>query len=134
MLAIGSPRTDSDNETLSEAWGIPGTWHQVPGTGSPRLDQLFEGFAMVEQVLGPARRVDELRRLGIDAEVLVGRGVHAVQVHRRLGLARQAVGRADHLPVLQAAARDPRRGDARPMVAARLVVHPRRPAELAPEH
>src|SRR5262245_7169526 len=72
-LAIGSPRERTPTIQRCRrvsGWRGPGLRAGSPAPGS---DQFLERLAMVEQVLRAARRIDELRRLGIDPEVLVER-------------------------------------------------------------
>src|SRR5436305_9211609 len=85
-------------------------------------------------MLRPARRVKNVDRIGVDAEVAIYRRDDLAGRHRALaGNLAEAVGRADDLAGPHAAADHQARADRRPVIATRIVVDARRAAELAPD-
>src|SRR6185295_2258070 len=97
-----------------------------------RLNEFLDRIPVVQQVLRTAGRIGELR-LQVDPQVPVQGRVDLVEVHGRDRVGGLPVGRADHLAAADAAAGHERRGDAGPVIAARVVGDLRGAAELAPE-
>ena len=98
-------------------------------TGARGLDQLVEGlvFHVVDEVPRPAREVGNGRAVGVEPQPVVERREHFLEMDRPLdGMLAQAIGGPDDLPGAQTPARKQRAADARPVIAAAVLVPARR--------
>ena len=94
---------------------------------------LWEGDSRVDQVLRPTGEILDRRLFGVDSGLMVERREDfAERDGPRIRVLAQPVGRPNDLPVPHPTASQQGARNARPVVAAALIIDLGRPAELAP--
>src|SRR5947209_313284 len=97
-------------------------------------DQFREGSMIADEVMRPAREIVEVRGGNVDPKALIEGGEDVAEMNRPgARLLAPARRRAEDLSALHPTARHECAANLRPVIAAAVLVDPRRPAKLAPD-